>query len=66
MAMTAREPAPATEILTAGEVQDAARRAVAGLGLSIDQLQDQARRGHFSSERARLVWVAIRDVVPAT
>jgi hypothetical protein len=55
-----------TEVLTAGEVQEAARRAVAELGLTLDQLRNQARRGHFSSEHARLVWIAIRDVAPAT
>jgi hypothetical protein len=65
MASRALEAAP-TQILTAGEVQDAARRAVDSLGLSVRELQDQAKRGHFSSERARLVWTAIRDVVPST
>jgi hypothetical protein len=56
----------ATEVLTVGEVQNAARLAVAGLGLTLNQLQDQARRGQFSSERARLVWIAIRDVARTT
>jgi len=50
-------------ILDVEEVQAAAQAMLRALGMNAEQLREQARRGKFDSERARLTWVAIRDVV---
>lgn len=51
------------QILTKHELQAAADRVLDSLGLTAAQLQDQARTGRFSSERARFAWATIRDFV---
>lgn len=50
------------EIASKKEVAQAVRAALRELNLTAHQLKEQARTGRFSSERARLVWSAIRDV----
>lgn len=56
------EPESDVEIATKKDVAQAVRAALRELNLTPQQLREQARSGRFSSERARLVWAAIRDV----
>jgi hypothetical protein len=51
------------EIASTDEVRRSVDRALASLGLSLDDLRRQAAQGQFSSNRARLVWMAIHTVV---
>jgi hypothetical protein len=50
------------EVASKEEVRHAVRRSLRELGITYEELQAQARRGRFQSNRARLVWMAIRDV----
>jgi hypothetical protein len=50
------------EIATNQDIQEGVQDALRGLSLTLPELREQARAGRFSSERARLVWSAIRDV----
>ncbi len=50
------------EIATREDVDRSVAEALASLDLSFDELERQAARGQFSSERARLVWMAIHTV----
>ena len=64
MAITAprnKEP-ELVEVITTGDVEKAVAESLAELGLSFSELDAQARQGRFSSDRARLVWIAIRNV----
>ena len=56
-----REDAGDVEVVevTAAEYDRAVKAALDGLGLTYRQLERQARRGHFSSLRARKLWLAI-------
>jgi hypothetical protein len=47
------------EIATREDVDRSVDEALASLDLSFEELKRQAARGRFSSERARLVWMAI-------
>lgn len=61
MAITAdREP----DVLVASDedLREAVRSALARLDLSYAELQEQACGGRFQSERARMTWMAIRDL----
>lgn len=49
-------------VLAAGEVDRAVQESLAELGMTFDQLEAEAKRGRFSSDRARLVWLAIRNL----
>jgi hypothetical protein len=64
--MTAAMPAdPAecyVEVASARQVRKAVRRSLKDLGVSYEELKRQAHEGRFQSNRARLVWMAIRDV----
>jgi glutamate/tyrosine decarboxylase-like PLP-dependent enzyme len=51
------------EIASSEEVHRSVERALASLGMSLDELRRQAAQGRFSSNRARLVWMAIHAVV---
>lgn len=46
---------------TREEYDRAVKDALAGLGLTHRQLQAQARKGRFSSLRARMLWLAIGE-----
>jgi hypothetical protein len=50
------------EEASAEDIRRAVRRSLAELGITYRELERQARRGRFQSERARLVWIAIRDL----
>jgi phosphoribosylanthranilate isomerase len=52
--------------LDRGEYDEAVRAALAELGLTYTQLERQARRGNFSSLRARKLWLAIGEPRGAT
>jgi hypothetical protein len=45
--------------MTKGEWHDAAQRALAKLGLTYEQLAEQAKARNFSSLEARKLWVSI-------
>lgn len=47
--------------LTRAQHNAAVRKALKSLGLTYDQLADQARKREFSSPRAQMLWVAIRE-----
>lgn len=49
-------------VLAAGEVDRAVEESLADLGMTFAQLEAEAKRGRFSSDRARLVWLAIRNI----
>jgi len=34
------------------------------LGLTFEELEEQAKQGSFASDRARLTWMAIADLAP--
>ena len=50
------------EIASSDDVRRSVERALASLGMSLDELRRQAAQGRFSSNRARLVWMAIHTV----
>jgi hypothetical protein len=54
------------EIASREDVRRSAAEALTSLGLSFDELERQAERGQFSSERARLVWMAIHTIARAS
>ncbi len=56
---------PTVEVVTSQQVEAAIRAALASIHLTRRQLEEQARSGRFSSERARLVWSAIQSVAPS-
>jgi RecB family endonuclease NucS len=49
-------------VLAADDVDRAVAESLAELGLSFAELEAEAAQGRFSSDRARLVWLAIRKV----
>jgi RecB family endonuclease NucS len=49
-------------VLAAGDVDRAVAESLAELGLSFAELEAEAQQGRFSSDRARLVWLAIRNI----
>jgi hypothetical protein len=51
------------EIASDQDVSAGVQNALSGLGMSLSELRDQAHDGRFQTERARLVWSALRDVV---
>jgi hypothetical protein len=53
------------EIATHDDVQRFVTEALNSLGLSFEELEHQAELGRFDSDRARLVWMAIRRVARA-
>ena len=55
---------PTVQHASQADIQAGVKKALAGLGMPLSQLREQARSGQFSSQRARLVWSAIRDVAP--
>lgn len=52
---------PAVIEMNPTEWRDAVNRALKRLGLTYDELADQARHREFSSIEARKLWVAIGD-----
>ena len=57
---------PTVEVVTDEEVASAVSTALSSLHLTIDELEQQAREGRFTSSRARLVWSAIHDLAPSS
>lgn len=52
------------QILTADDLRVAVEAGLKAAGVTLSELAEQARAGSFSSELARLLWLAIQDVVP--
>jgi len=44
------------------DLREAVRDALEVAGLTLDELREQARRGRFSSEDARLAWFVVSSV----
>lgn len=64
VAIMARDRIPSeVEIASSEDVRRSVERALASIGMSLDELKRQAAQGRFSSNRARLVWMAIHTVV---
>lgn len=59
---TALQAAADVDVLSPKEVAAVVDRTLAGLGLSFDDLAEQARSGHFASIQARLAWLAIGEL----
>jgi len=53
---------PDVELVSAEELIESARRTVESTGFTIVQLEDQAFRGEFANERARLAWGLVGDI----
>ncbi len=53
-------------IVTSEQIQEGVQAALQKLGLSFDELHEQAREGSFVSERARLTWFAMGDLAPTS
>lgn len=51
-------------IVTSEQVQEGMKVALDKLGLTYEELLEQARAGSFMSERARLTWFAMSDLAP--
>ncbi len=47
------------------DIEVGVKNALRDLHMTLPQLREEARSGTFRSQRARLVWSAIRDVVPS-
>jgi hypothetical protein len=54
------------DIISSDDVRRSVTEALASLGISLDELERQAADGRFESDRARLVWMAIRRVARAS
>jgi hypothetical protein len=52
------------EVISEANIKSAVDRSLSELGVTFQELAEQARRGRFRSERARLVWMAIADLGP--
>lgn len=48
------------DLVTFEELQEGLQRVLEHLGMTVAQLEAEARAGRFSSERARSVWMAYR------
>lgn len=56
---------PEVQVATQSEIRTAIASALAALGVTRADLETQARADSFDSERARLLWSAIRSAPPA-
>jgi NAD(P)H-hydrate repair Nnr-like enzyme with NAD(P)H-hydrate epimerase domain len=64
VAIVARDRKPSdVEIASSDDIRRSVDHALTSLGLTLDELMRQAAQGQFSSNRARLVWMAIHTVV---
>src|SRR5262245_10140051 len=61
-AASVEPPDAYVEVAAEEDVRHAVRRSLRELGITYQELEQQAHRGRFQSNRARLVWMAIRDV----
>jgi hypothetical protein len=50
------------DVLSRADARVAVRRTLADLGLTFEQLAEQARAGHFETIEARLAWLAIGEL----
>ena len=61
--MTPAQMAVDVEIADDDDVTAAVANALEGAGVTLEELQEQARVSHFSSERARMAWFVISSFV---
>jgi len=50
------------DVLSAEDAQVVVHRTLDDLGLTFDELADQARMGHFDTIEGRLAWLAIVEL----
>jgi len=50
------------DVLSRADARVAVRRTLADLGLTFEELAEQARVGHFETIEARLAWLAIGEL----
>jgi hypothetical protein len=50
------------EVASEQDLRLAVKRALDDIGMTFDQLAAEAEAGHFSSEQARMTWMALRDL----
>jgi hypothetical protein len=55
---------PTVQHVSRGDIEAGVRKTLEGLHMTLPELRNEARTGDFRSQRARLIWSAIRDVVP--
>lgn len=49
--------------LTDDDLRNAVQSALDSAGVTLEQLQDQARRSRFETEEARLAWFVVSSIV---
>ncbi|WP_176358180.1 hypothetical protein [Mycobacterium persicum] len=60
--MTTAVRAAEVDVLSQEDVDAVVEHTLASLGLSFDELAEQARSGHFDSIEGRLAWLAIGEL----
>lgn len=50
------------EIASEDDLREFREASLRALGLTFEELEDQAKQGSFVSDRARLTWMAIADL----
>jgi hypothetical protein len=50
------------DVLSRAETRELVRCTLSNLGLTFDELAEQARVGHFDTIEARLAWLAIGEL----
>jgi hypothetical protein len=59
---TVQRPHSSAEEASQADVRKARARALRKAGLTLDELEAQARTGHFETIKARLAWIAISGI----
>jgi hypothetical protein len=49
--------------LTDDDLRDAVQNALDSAGVTLEELQDQAQRGRFETEDARLAWFVVSSIL---
>lgn len=60
--MTTAVRAADVDVLSQDDVDAVVERTLTSLGISFDELAEQARSGHFDTIEARLAWLAIGEL----
>lgn len=55
-------PDEVVDLVTADDVASAVQAALDELGLTYDEIKEQASKNDFSSVKARLLWQAMQDL----
>jgi hypothetical protein len=62
------QPAPkdeGVEVASDDDLRQFREASLRALGLTFEELEEQAKQGSFASDRARLTWIAIADLAPS-